>query len=68
MEIPGKYVDDCHSEIFALFLSSLGPPSRALEAYNMERDGIPLHYAVGVTRGKGATNIRAQVPSIRTKR
>ena len=55
MESPLAYVDDLvHSAIFARFLCSFGPPSRAPEAYHLERVGTPLHDAVDVICEKGA--------------
>ena len=51
--------------IFAWFLSSFWPPSRARAAYHLGRCGKPLHDAVGVNCKQGATtHIKAQVPNI----
>ena len=43
-----------YAAIFALSLS-FGPFTRALVAHCLERDGMPLHDAVGVNCEKGAT-------------
>ena len=49
--------------IFAWFLCSFTPPSRALMSYQSERGGMPLHDAVGVNCNKGEIiDILSQVP------
>ena len=59
---------ECDADIFARFLCSFGPPSRALVAYHLEIDDIPLRGAVGVNYRKCATtDIKAQVPCIRVE-
>ena len=40
--------------VFAWFLCSFGPLSRALVAYHLGRVGMPLHYVVGVKCENGA--------------
>ena len=40
---------ECDTAICAWFLCSIGPPSRALAASHMEKIGMPLHDAAGVT-------------------
>ena len=44
-----------HATIFAWFVFSFVPPSRALVAYHLERGGMPLHDAVGVNCTKVIT-------------
>ena len=56
-----------HVVIFA-WLLSFGPPSHNLVTYHLEKDGMPLHDAVGVNCKKGTTtDMKAQTPSIRDK-
>ena len=52
-----------HVSIFAWFLCSFGPASRALVAYHLGNGGVPLHDAVGENCTKGSTtDIDSQVP------
>ena len=55
--------------IFAWFLCSFGPPSRALGTYlHVERGGMPFHDAVGINCKKAATTeLKAHEPSIWAK-
>ena len=51
--------------VFVWFMCSFEPPSRALVAYHLDIDEMPLRYAIGVNFKKGATiGIKAQLPSI----
>ena len=55
-------------EIYAWFLCCLGPPSRALVAYYLERGGMPLQHVVGVNCENGTTtDIKEQVMNIWAK-
>ena len=48
-------VIECDEAIFVWFLCSFAPPFRALVAYHLERDGMPLHDAIEVNCEKGPT-------------
>ena len=58
-----------YAAIFAGFLCTFGPPSRALGTYlHLERGGMPFHDGVGINCKSGATTeIKAQEPSIWAK-
>ena len=44
-------------DTFALFQCSFGPPSSALVAYHLEKDGIPFHDEIKVNCEKGETTV-----------
>ena len=46
------YTIEFHVAIFAWFMRSFGQPSRVLVVYHLERVGMPLHDAVGVSYKK----------------
>ena len=53
-------------EIYAWFLCCLGPPSRALVAYYLERGGMPLQHVVGdrkSTRLNSSHSAKSRMPS-----
>ena len=51
----------CDTSIFALFLCSIGPPSRALVAYHHGDRRMPLHDAVIQYVKEAITDIMAQL-------
>ena len=56
---------ECEAVLFAMLLCSVGPPSLALVAFHIERGGMLLHNAVGITREKCATtDTNRPVPSV----
>ena len=59
---------ECDAANFACFPCSFGPPTRALEAYHLERVGMPLHDLVRINCKKSeTTDIKEQVPSMWAK-
>ena len=54
--LESMYMIEFHEIIFPWYLYSFGPPSRALVAYNPEKDGIPLRDSVGVNCTKFSTS------------